>query len=123
LQANAEALPFPDDSFGSLSCVFLFHELPQKIRRVVAKEIARILRPGGRLYFLDSMQLGDRPDYDALLDRFPIAFHEPYYRDYIRTDLTCLFEEVGLSLKTSGRVFFAKLLVVEKPSRSAPVIT
>jgi hypothetical protein len=69
------------------------------------------------------MQLGDRPDYDALLDRFPIAFHEPYYRDYIRTDLTCLFEEVGLSVKTSDRVFFAKLLVVEKPSRSAPVIT
>ena len=123
LQANAEALPFPDESFGSLSCVFLFHELPQKIRRVVAKEIARILRPGGRLYFLDSMQIGDRPDYDALLDRFPVAFHEPYYRDFIRTDLTCLFEEVGLSVKTSNRVFFAKLLVVEKPSKSAPVIT
>ena len=69
------------------------------------------------------MQLGDQPDYDVLLDRFPIAFHEPYYRDFIRTDLTYLFNEVGLSLKTSGRMFFAKLLIVEKPGRSAPVIT
>ena len=123
LQANAEALPFPDESFGSLSCVFLFHELPQKIRRVVTKEIARVLRPGGRLYFLDSMQLGDRPDYDALLDRFPIAFHEPFYRDFIRTDLTRLFEEEGLFVRTSERAFFAKLLVLEKPDKSAPVVT
>jgi len=123
LQANAEALPFPDNSFGSLSCVFLFHELPQKIRQVVTKEIARVLKPGGRLFFLDSMQLGDRPDYDTLLDRFPVAFHEPYYRDFIRTDLTRLFEDVGLSVRTSERVFFAKLLVVEKPDRQSATVT
>jgi len=123
LQANAEALPFPDESFASLSCVFLFHELPQKIRRVVTKEVARVLRPGGRLYFLDSIQLGDRPDYDALLDRFPIAFHEPFYRDFIRTDLTRLFKEEGLLVRTSERAFFAKLLVLEKPDKSALVVT
>ena len=123
LQTNAETLPFPDNSFGSLSCIFLFHELPQNIRTVVTKEIARVLRPGGRLYFLDSMQLGDQPDYDILLDRFPIAFHEPYYRDFIRTDLTNLFGEAGLSVKASERIFFAKLLIVEKPGKSAPAIT
>jgi ubiquinone/menaquinone biosynthesis C-methylase UbiE len=115
LQANAEAFPFPDNSFGSLSCVFLFHELPENIRTAVAKEIARVLRPGGQLYFLDSMQLGDQPDYDILLERFPLAFHEPYYLDFIRTDLTHLFKKVGLSVKQSDQKFFAKLLVVEKP--------
>ena len=82
-----------------------------------------MLRPGGRLYFLDSIQLGDRPDYDALLDRFPIAFHEPFYRDFIRADLTRLFEEEGLFVRASERAFFAKLLVLEKPDKSAPVVT
>lgn len=115
LQGNAEALPFADATFESLSCIFLFHELPHKIRRRVTEEMVRVLKPGGHVSFLDSMQLGDRPDFDALLERFPIAFHEPYYHDFIRADLDKLFESAGLSVRTAERAFFAKLVVLEKP--------
>ncbi|MBO87991.1 MAG: ubiquinone biosynthesis methyltransferase UbiE [Rickettsiales bacterium] len=119
IQTNAEALPFADASHETLSCVFLFHELPRQVRRQVAAEMSRVLKPGGRLFFLDSMQIGDRPDYDALLRRFPLAFHEPYYHDFITSDLTELFEQSGLRILRTQREFFAKLIVAEKPEASA----
>ncbi len=43
------------------------------------------------LVFVDSLQPGDEPDYDAMLDYFPVAFHEPYYASYLREDLDRLW--------------------------------
>ena len=73
----------PDASADIVTSVFLFHELPPDVRRQVTAEMARILKPGGLFVFLDSLQLGDRPPWDGLLEAFPARFHEPYYRNYI----------------------------------------
>jgi hypothetical protein len=51
IQAAAERLPFADASLDAVSCVYLFHELPPKVRPVVAREIARVLKVGGVLAF------------------------------------------------------------------------
>lgn len=91
LAANAEALPIADSSVDIVTCVYLFHELPHRARQAVSAEIRRVLKPGGRLIFVDSLQTGDAPDYDATLDWFPVAFHEPYYASYLREDLRRLF--------------------------------
>ncbi len=72
---------------NSLTSIFVFHELPPKVRRVVFRECARVLKPGGRLVVVDSLQSGDQPDYDGLLDLFPQSYHEPYYRSYLNEDL------------------------------------
>ena len=114
-QANAESLPFPNETFNSVSCIFLFHELPKAIRRCVVAEIFRVLKPGGRLFFLDSIQIGDRPNYDSLLEHFPVIFHEPYYLDFIRSDLSNLFTGLGLNLLKSEIAFFCKLITLGKP--------
>src|SRR5580693_956902 len=98
-EANAETLPFADASFDIVSCVYLFHELPHRARAAAAGEIRRVLKPGGRLVFVDSLQTGDEPDYDAMLDWFPVAFHEPYYASYLREDLGRLF---GSGLRPIG---------------------
>jgi ubiquinone/menaquinone biosynthesis C-methylase UbiE len=90
-EANAEALPFAEASFDIVTCVYLFHELPHRARLAVAKEIRRVLKPGGRLIVVDSLQTGDEPDYDAMLDWFPVAFHEPYYASYLRENFAQLF--------------------------------
>jgi ubiquinone/menaquinone biosynthesis C-methylase UbiE len=90
-QANAECLPVADASVDILTCIYLFHELPHRARAAAAAEIRRVLKPGGRLIFVDSLQTGDEPDYDAMLDWFPAAFHEPYYASYLREDLGRLF--------------------------------
>lgn len=94
--AMAEQLPFADASVDVVSCVFLFHELPPKIRRQVIAEVSRVLKPGGSFLFVDSLQTGDVPDYDGLLSVFPQLFHEPYYRSYLQEDLTGLCAEQGL---------------------------
>src|SRR5215472_17630812 len=63
----AEALPFADGQFDAVTCIYLFHELPPGVRRAVVEEIRRVLKPGRMLIFVDSLQTGDEPDYDALL--------------------------------------------------------
>lgn len=115
-EANAEALPFDDASFDIVTCVYLFHELPHRARKAVAGEIARVLRPGGRLVFLDSLQTGDEPDYDAMLDWFPVAFHEPYYASYLREDLDRLFAP---KLRRMSRIpaYFSKVLSYRRSDR------
>jgi ubiquinone/menaquinone biosynthesis C-methylase UbiE len=62
---KAEAIPLPDNSHDAVTSIFLFHELPPKIRRLTLSECARVLKPGGRLVLIDSLQRGDRPDYEG----------------------------------------------------------
>lgn len=115
VHAPAEAMPFPDASFDVVTSIYLFHELPRKVRAQAATEMARVLKPGGLLVFEDSLQTGDRPDYDGLLRLFPIAFHEPYYADYTAQDLTALFRRAGLDPQgTADLAFMSKVLVFRK---------
>ena len=95
MQAAAEQLPFPDNSFEAVTCVYLFHELPGPVRVKAAKEMARVVKPGGMVVFSDSVQADDRaalPNLEAFA-----KFNEPHYPDYVRnTDLGQIFEEAGL---------------------------
>ena len=114
----AEALPFAtEDGPDLITSIFLMHELPRAVRHKSITEMARILPPGGRLVLVDSIQIGDHPDYDALLDRFPIAFHEPYYRDYIRDELETAAGVAGLVHTGTTRAFFARVMTFDKPGR------
>jgi len=113
-QANAEKIPFADASLDIASCVYLFHELPPKVRPIVAQEIARVLKPGGTFVFVDSLQRDDTPAYNGLLETFPELFHEPYYRSYIKEDLEGTFKTAGLVLEKSAPCFFSKVMVFKK---------
>lgn len=113
-QGAAESLPFPDAHFDAVSAVFLFHELPPAVRARAAAEMARVTRPGGRILLLDSLQRGDRPGWDGLLDLFPHAFHEPYFRSYAEADLESLFVAHGCVPVGRSMAFLAKALVFRK---------
>ncbi len=116
VMANAEKLPFADASFDVVTSIYLFHEVPPKVRRIIAAEFARVLKPGGRLIFMDSLQVGDVEIYDGLLDAFPLNFHEPYYASYAREDLAALFGGAGLEQVSAESVFLSKLVVCDKPA-------
>jgi ubiquinone/menaquinone biosynthesis C-methylase UbiE len=107
-EGMAEAMPFAEAAFDIVTCVYVFHELPPRTRRAVAAEIARVLKPGGTLIFVDSLQTSDEPDYDGLLDYFPVATHEPYYASYLRTDLDGLFGP-DLMPQSSALAYFSKI--------------
>ena len=68
---SAEAIPLPDASQDAVTSIFTFHELPPEVRRAVIREAARVLKPAGRFVIVDSVQHGDVPDYDGLLELFP----------------------------------------------------
>lgn len=70
--------PLPDASVDLVTSSYLFHELPKKIRAEVLAGVLRVLKPGGRLVLLNSLQLGDTPALDPVLRSFPDQFHEPY---------------------------------------------
>ncbi|HUC72496.1 MAG TPA: class I SAM-dependent methyltransferase [Stellaceae bacterium] len=119
VEGAAEAMPFADREFDVVTCIYLFHELPPRVRRLVAAEIRRVLRPGGTLILVDSLQTGDEPDYDAMLDSFPAAFHEPYYASYLREDLDRL---MSAGFTPAGRfpAYFSKVLSYRRAPESAP---
>ncbi len=58
--ANGEAIPLDDASQDAVTSIFLFHEL-----RIVLRELARVLKRGGRGILVDSLQMGDEPGTTA----------------------------------------------------------
>lgn len=114
IEASAEQLPVADDSIDLVTSVYLLHELPRGVRQRAAEEMARVLKPSGRLVLVNSLQHGDHPPFDGLLDLFPVLYHEPYYKDYVDTDLISLFVQTGLKTLRIDRAFMSKILVFEK---------
>ena len=114
IEANAEAMPVADASQDIVSCIYLFHELPPKVRKAVAAEIARVLKPGGTAIIMDALQTGDTPDFDGLLEVFPIGFHEPYFTSYLAEDFSALFAAQGLTQTSATSAFLSKIMVFEK---------
>ena len=95
IQGKAEDMAdLTDNSFDILTCIYLFHELPNDVRRQVTKEMFRVLKPGGIISFNDSIQEGDRADRTNL-GIFADRYNEPYYKDFIVDDLNAIFFEAG----------------------------
>ena len=115
IQEMAEAMPVESRSFDISVSIFLFHELPPRVRPQVLAEIFRVLKPGGLFVLADSLQFGDRPALDGLLEYFPHGFHEPYYRDYLGWDLDAALTQAGF-VKECGRLaFLTKVTTWRKP--------
>ena len=113
--ANAEAIPAADASCDAVTNIFVMHELPPKVRRTVIGEAARVLKPGGRLVVVDSLQRGNEPDYDAMLERFPQLYHEPYFRSYLGEDFPAVAASFGLTHRHDAKAYVSKVMVFDKP--------
>jgi ubiquinone/menaquinone biosynthesis C-methylase UbiE len=112
---NAEALPFADGAFDVVTSVYLFHELPRNTRRAVAREMLRVVRPGGLGVLAASAQLAESAEIASALRAFPEEFHEPFYADYLEDDLADVLREVGFSVESSEPQFVAKVVVARRP--------
>ncbi|WP_017302852.1 class I SAM-dependent methyltransferase [Spirulina subsalsa] len=97
VQGKGEELPYLDQYFHAVTSVFLFHELPGKIRQQVIEEAFRVLKPNGVFIICDSMQAVDRPEFTPMMENFPTLYHEPYYRHYIHDDLQLRLEQAGFT--------------------------
>jgi ubiquinone/menaquinone biosynthesis C-methylase UbiE len=67
IRAPAEQLPFPDDSFDTAVCTLVLCTVSDPERALA--EIDRVLKPGGRLLFLEHVR-SDDPGLAKWQDRF-----------------------------------------------------
>jgi ubiquinone/menaquinone biosynthesis C-methylase UbiE len=114
LVAKGEALPLAAESQDAVTSIFVFHELPPDVRRASFAEFARVLKLGGRLVLVDSLQFGDEPDYDGMLELFPQNFHEPYYLTYLKEDFAEIARACGLVHRGDVKAFVSKVMVFDK---------
>ncbi len=113
---NAEAMPFADASFDVVTSTFMFHELPRAARRKVWAELLRVVRPGGRVVVLDSVQRSDAAELAYFIDRFSQEMHEPFYREYLDDDLAAGLAEQGFEVESVEQVYLSKLVVASRPA-------
>jgi ubiquinone/menaquinone biosynthesis C-methylase UbiE len=109
VEGAGEAMPLEDDSQEIAVSIFLFHELPLRVREAVIREAARILVPGGLFIVADSLQFGDNPGLDGILEYFPEGFHEPYYRAYLDWDFEPAMARAGFSPEEARLAFLTKV--------------
>ncbi len=117
LQANSEELPYLDNYFHAITCVFLFHELPAVARQNVIDQCFRVVQPGGVFVICDSIQMSDSPDMQYVMDSFHETFHEPYYKHYITDDLVQRLEKAGFENISQQVHFMSKYLIAHKPAQ------
>jgi len=112
IEGAAEALPFDDASLDLVVSSFLMHELPADVRIAALREMARVARPDGLVVIVDSIQKGDHPAWDGLLDLFPHYFHEPYYSDYVAGSVEAWAADAGLTPASTERAFLSKVVAL-----------
>lgn len=115
VQGAAEKLPFQEQSFDAVYSCFLFHELPLEVRRQVVAESFRVLKSGGHLGLVDSVQKEDCGEFSWALEQFPVDFHEPFYKNYTMNPMEGLLSYQGFTEISKNQGFFAKALLGQKP--------
>jgi len=82
-----EQIPFPDQTFDVVFSTLMMHHLPAPIKRQGLAEIARVLKPGGRLVIADFKRKQDRSGQAARFHAGGSNMH----------DLAALVSDAGFS--------------------------
>lgn len=113
VQGDAQSLPFQDNAFDLVLACDVLEHLPDDA--AAAREIRRVLRPGGRLVATVPADPDLWSDHDVALD---------HYRRYTRSTLSSLLDGNGLTAEpfSSWMVLLRPLVAVRRRLRagSAP---
>ena len=112
VQAAAEHLPFPDDSFDTAACTLVLCTVDDP--PAALRELARVLRPGGRLLFLEHVRA-----QDARLARWQDRLHAPWYvfghGCHCNRDTLATLEASPLEVETVERGTVPKAIPLVRP--------
>jgi ubiquinone/menaquinone biosynthesis C-methylase UbiE len=95
--AFAQSLPYSGAHFDVVVTTVMLHHLPKKARAELAREIRRVLKPGGRALAIDFG--GTAKDRHSFVDHI----HRRHGRVDFK-DIIALFRDKGLNITESGDV-------------------
>lgn len=110
INGKAENLDFKDQTFDAVVSCYLFHELPEPVRKQILGETYRVLKPNGFIGIADSLQKNDKTDLDWALEQFPIDFHEPFYKNYTLKKLEPMIQDLGFKNVQTDFAFLTKIV-------------
>ena len=93
--ADAERLPFLDASFDLVTVRIAPHHYADAPR--AAREMARVLAPGGRLLFIDNIAPED-PELDRFMNDWERRRDPSHVRAYTETEWRSMLAEAGLTV-------------------------
>lgn len=91
--ADVEALPFADGSFDAVTCRIAPHHFLD-VRRAL-REVARVLRPGGRFVVVDNLAPSE-PALDRFINTLDALRDPTHVRAYTEEEWTDLLHGAGL---------------------------
>jgi len=113
VQADAEALPFPDDVFDTVATSLALCTIPNSGKALL--ELGRVCRPGGRLVMLEHVRSTARPL--AALQRALSPMNERAIGCHLDRDTFGLARSLGFSIDEAQSRFFnsVQLVVARRP--------
>ena len=112
VSAPAEHLPFEDDSFDTVACTLVLCTVEDPRRAL--SEIARVLRPGGQLLFLEHVRAED-PKLARWQDRFAVPWRWFGNGCNCNRPTPSLIQDSALSLEEIERGEFPKSPPIVRP--------
>jgi SAM-dependent methyltransferase len=111
VRGDAHALPFADETFDAVCCFGALYLVPEPFR--VAREMVRVLAPGGRIAILTSYAAGTAPLRHALTG----GAHLIGLTMFGRRDFVDLFSSAGLVDIEQQTQRVLQFVVAGKPAR------
>lgn len=112
VQADAEALPFPDASFDTVAISLALCTIPNP--EAALRELARVCRPDGRIVLLEHVRSTARPL--ATLQRLLSPLNERAIGCHLDRETLALAESLGYEFEEGAtRLFDAVRLAVARP--------
>ncbi|WP_028390261.1 class I SAM-dependent methyltransferase [Bacillus cihuensis] len=93
--ADAESLPFLENTFDAVTCRIAPHHFPHPEKFV--KEVARVLKPGGKFLLIDNIAPEEK-QLDLFVNRLEKLRDESHVRSYSINEWKIWFKEAGLTV-------------------------
>jgi ubiquinone/menaquinone biosynthesis C-methylase UbiE len=128
VQGVAESTGFDTGRFDGVCACWVLHEIPTQICDLILKECFRILKPGGKLVFMEPSKNQFRKSFVQLFKEFglrglyyrflAIVAHEPYVKEWQQKEIKSWLESQGFDLVSNVNNMPEEMIVAQKPKTS-----